>query len=60
MHEIRADFWGDTGILVNKSCLEFYFQDFCTVIISYGAQNPGLNGLSFHRYHHTFTSALNG
>jgi len=60
MHEIRADFWRDTGILVNKSCLKFYFQDFCTVIISHRAQNPGLNGLSFHVYHYVLTGALNG
>ena len=60
MHKIRIDFGKDTGILVNKSCLKFDLQDFCALIISHGAQNPGFNGLSFQPYHHTLTSVLNG
>ncbi len=59
-HEIRVDFWRDCQILVNKSCMKFYLQDFCAVIISHRAQNTGLDGLSFQDYHHSLTSALEG
>jgi len=60
MHEICVDFWRDTRILVNKSCMKFDFKDFCAVIISHRAQNTWLDGLSFQKYHYSFTRALNG
>ena len=44
MHEICVDFWRDSRILVNKSCIKFYFQNFCAVIISHRAQNTDLTG----------------
>jgi len=37
MHKILIDFGEDTGILVHKSCLKFYLQDFCEFIISHRA-----------------------
>jgi len=60
MHEIRKDFWRDTQIMVNQSGLEFYLQDFGVFIISDRAKNTGLDGLSFQKYHHALTSALEG
>ena len=60
MHEIRKDFWRDTQIMVNKSGLEFYLQDLGTFIISNRAKNTGLDSLSFQKYHHSLTSALEG
>jgi hypothetical protein len=60
MHEIRVDFRRNSRILVNKSCMKFYFQDFCAVIISHRAKNTGLDRLSFQEYHHSLTSLLKG
>jgi hypothetical protein len=60
VHEILEDFWRDTRILVHKSRMKFYLQDFCTLIISHRAQNPGFNGLSFQVSHYALTRALNG
>ena len=48
MHKIIVDFWRDTGIPVYKSSLKFYFQNFCTLIISYRVQNNRFYRLPFH------------
>lgn len=59
-HEIRVDFGRDSRILINNSCMELYLQDFCAVVISNRTQNTGFNGLPFHEYRHSLTSALEG
>jgi hypothetical protein len=59
-NEIRIDLWRDLQKLVYKTVLKFDLQDLCAVIISHGAQNPGLDGLSFQEYHYSVTRALNG
>ena len=59
-HQIRIDLWRDLQKLVHKAVLKFDLQNLCAVIISHGAQNPGLDGLSFQEYHYSFTRALNG
>jgi hypothetical protein len=60
VHEILVDFWKDSRIPVNKSCLKFYLQDFCVLIISHRAQDTGFNGLSFQEYHYVLTRELKG
>jgi hypothetical protein len=59
-HEIRIDLWRDLQKLVHKAVLKFDLQDLCAVIVSHGAQNPGLDGLSFQEYHYSDTGSLNG
>ena len=58
MHEILINFQRNPGILVHESCAEFDLQDPGKLVISHRAQNNRLNGLSFQRYHHCLTGAL--
>ena len=60
MHEIFIDFRKNSGKLVNLIVLEFYLEDFFALIISHGAQDRGLNGLSFQKYRQFLTRVLNG
>lgn len=48
MHEIRVDLVRDPQVVVHNAGLKFQLQDLRDLIISHGAQDPGLNGLSFH------------
>ena len=48
VHKIAVDFWRDTRIPVNKSCLKFYLKNLCALIISYRVKNNRFYRLSFH------------
>lgn len=59
-YKIPIDLLRDSQVVIDNAGLEFQFQDLRILIVSYRAQDPGLNRQSFQAYQHSLTCAVRG